>query len=236
MPDKVALVTGAGQGMGASCALRLEADAVRVFRLDVKPIVGHDRDVIRADVTKSDDLESAIARVLDEGGGIDILVNAAGVLRPTPLLEMEESEWDWVVDVNLKGSFLTSRAVAKPMVERGGGRIVHFSSTAGKTVSTIGGCHYTAAKHGVLGLTRALAKELAPHGITVNAVCPGLIDTEMVRETISPEDVRDYEQSFPIARLGTPEEVAELVSFIVSDKASYITGAAFDINGGDFLA
>ena len=129
-----------------------------------------------------------------------------------------------------------SRHAAPHMREQGYGRIVHFSSTAGKTVSTIGGCHYTAAKHGVLGLTRALAKELAPHGVTVNAVCPGLIDTEMVRDTISDEKVREYEASFPIPRLGTPAEVADLVGFLVSESASYITGAALDINGGDFLA
>ncbi len=149
---------------------------------------------------------------------------------------MTEDEWDWVLAVNLKGAFLTSRAVAPLMRERGWGRIIHFSSTAGKTVSTIGGCHYTAAKHGVLGLTRALAKELASDGITVNAVCPGLIDTEMVRDTIPRERVREYERSFPIPRLGRPEEVAELVAFLASDDAAYITGAALDINGGDFLA
>jgi NAD(P)-dependent dehydrogenase (short-subunit alcohol dehydrogenase family) len=128
-----------------------------------------------------------------------------------------------------------SQAAARPMVEQGWGRIVHFSSTAGKTVSTLGGAHYTASKHGVLGLTRASAKELAPHGITVNAVCPGLIDTEMVRGIASEEERAAYAASFPIPRLGQPGEVAELVHFLASDGAAYITGAAFDITGGDLM-
>jgi NAD(P)-dependent dehydrogenase (short-subunit alcohol dehydrogenase family) len=233
---RVALVTGAAQGMGAACTRRLLRDGVRIVAFDLRDSGVEDAVSVRGDVTSSEDVERAVGTALERFGRLDVLVNAAGVLRPTRLLEMSEEEWDWVVAVNLKGSFLTSRAAAKPMVERGFGRIVHFSSTAGKTVSTIGGSHYTAAKHGVLGLTRALAKELAPHGVTVNAVCPGLIDTEMVRQTISPEVVERFKASFPIPRLGTPEEVAELVAFLTSDRASYITGAALDINGGDFLA
>ena len=119
------------------------------------------------------------------------------------------------------------------MQKEGWGRIVNLSSTAGKSVSTVGGAHYTAAKAGVLGFTRHLAKEVASDGITVNAVCPGLIDTEMVRSTIDEERTRQYADSFPIARLGRPEEVAELIAFLASDKAAYITGASLDINGGD---
>ena len=121
------------------------------------------------------------------------------------------------------------------MREAGWGRIVNFSSTAGKNVSTVGGAHYTAAKAGVLGFTRHLAKEVAAYGITVNAVCPGLIDTEMVRAVVSPERADAYARGFPIERLGEPEEVAELVAFLASDRASYITGASLDINGGDLM-
>jgi NAD(P)-dependent dehydrogenase (short-subunit alcohol dehydrogenase family) len=112
---------------------------------------------------------------------------------------------------------------------------VNVSSTAGKSVSTLGGAHYTASKAGVLGLTRAAAKELAPHGITVNAVCPGLIDTEMVRANVDPARLAAFRASFPVARLGTPEEVAALVAFLASPGAGYITGAAADINGGDLM-
>ena len=115
------------------------------------------------------------------------------------------------------------------------GRIVNFSSTAGKNISTVGGAHYTSAKAAILGFTRHLAKEEAGHGITVNSVCPGLIDTEMVRNTIDPVKTQKYADSFPISRLGEPEEVAELVAFLCSNRAAYITGASLDINGGDLM-
>ncbi len=236
LDQKVALVTGAAQGMGAACAKRLAAEGAHLALMDVQEIRTEDALFVQGDVTKGDDVRRAVALTKAELGRLDILVHAAGVLRPTSLFEMDEEEWDWVMAVNLKGAFLTSREVAPLMRDQSFGRIVHFSSTAGKTVSTIGGCHYTAAKHGVLGLTRALAKELAAHGITVNAVCPGLIDTEMVRDTIPEASIRAFESSFPIPRLGTPEEVAELVCFLVGERAGYITGAAIDINGGDFLA
>ena len=120
------------------------------------------------------------------------------------------------------------------MKKNGYGRIVNLSSSAGRSVSTLGGAHYTTSKAAVLGFTRALAREMAPHGITANAVCPGLIDTEMVRQNCSPERLRAYERSFPVSRLGTPEEVARLVVFLCAD-ADYITGASIDINGGDLM-
>ena len=188
---------------------------------------------VAGDVTSSGDVANIVDAALDRYGRIDILVNNAGVLRPTKVIDIEEDEWDWVIAVNLKGTYLCSRAVLPAMRKGGWGRIVNFSSTAGKSTSTVGGAHYTAAKAGVLGFTRHLAREAAGYGVTVNAVCPGLIDTEMVRGTIPDEKARAYADSFPIQRMGEPSEVAELVAFLASDRAAYITGASLDINGGD---
>ncbi|MGA1199498.1 MAG: SDR family oxidoreductase, partial [Candidatus Latescibacterota bacterium] len=168
-------------------------------------------------------------------GTLHILINNAGILYPTKVIDIPEDERDRVIDVNLKGTFLCSQAVLPTLQKNNWGRIVNFSSTAGKNISTVGGAHYTAAKAGILGFTRHLAKEVATHNITVNAVCPGLIDTDMVRNTIAPDRQQAYANSFPISRLGKPEEVADLVAFLCSDKAAYITGASLDINGGDLM-
>jgi NAD(P)-dependent dehydrogenase (short-subunit alcohol dehydrogenase family) len=179
--------------------------------------------------------QPGVDAALESFGRLDVVVNAAGILQGGGALEISEADWDRVVGVNLKGAFLVSQCAARPMIDQGWGRIIHFSSTAGKTFSTLGGCHYTAAKHGVLGIVRAMARELAAHGVTVNAVCPGLIDTEMVRSQITPARVAEIAQTFPAGRLGDAGEVAELVAFLASPGSAYITGAAIDINGGDLM-
>ena len=241
---RVAIVTGAGRGMGRAVAARLAAGGAKLVVNDLDAesaeraagaLQGSGAEALASpgDVTSSADVARMVASAIEHFGRIDVLVNNAGVLRPTPVFELEEEEWDMVVNGNLKSTYLCSRAVLPAMRDQGWGRIVNFSSTAGKSVSTVGGAHYTASKAAILGFTRHLAKEEAAHGITVNAVCPGLIDTEMVRSTISKERTAAYASSFPIARLGEPYEVAELVAFLASDKAAYITGASLDINGGD---
>ena len=241
---RVAIVTGAGRGMGRAVASRLAAGGAKLVVNDLDADsaegtagalreAGAEALATPGDVTSSADVARMVASALGHFGRIDVLVNNAGVLRPTPVFDIEEEEWDMVVNGNLKSTYLCSRAVLPAMREQGWGRIVNFSSTAGKSVSTVGGAHYTASKAAILGFTRHLAKEEAAHGITVNAVCPGLIDTEMVRATVSAERVKTYTDSFPIARIGEPWEVAELVAFLASDKAAYITGASLDINGGD---
>ena len=246
LSGKIAIVTGAARGMGLAVAKRLAAAGASIAINDVNAEAaaqaasdlsaqGHAALAVPGDVTSGDEVGRLVARAVDHYGEVHILVNNAGILRPTPVIDIEEDEWDLVVNVNLKGTFLCSRAVLPGMQETGWGRIVNFSSTAGKNVSTVGGAHYTAAKAGILGFTRHLAKEVAGHGITVNAVCPGLIDTEMVRSTISAERAQAYADSFPIKRLGEPYEVAELVAFLASDRAAYITGASLDINGGDLM-
>ena len=243
---KVAIVTGAGQGMGRAIAERLSAGGARVVINDLDPATaertvegiasnGGDALAVPADVTSTQEVRRIVDAALERYGGVHILVNNAGVLRPTPLIDIEEDEWDLVVDVCLKGTYLCTRAVLPTMQEAGWGRIVNISSSAGRSVSTLGGPHYTAAKAGVLGLTRAAAKEVAPNGITVNAICPGLIDTEMVQANVTEARLKAYTESFPISRIGEPGEVAELVAFLASDRAAYITGASLDINGGDLM-
>ncbi len=243
---KVAIVTGAGRGMGRAVAMRLAAGGATIAVNDLRTddaqrvadelnATGTEALAVAGDVTDSGDVRRMVSQSTDALGAVHILINNAGALRPTPVIDIEEDEWDFVVGVNLKGTYLCSRAVLPAMRSQGWGRIVNFSSTAGKNVSTVGGAHYTAAKAGILGFTRHLAKEEAGYGITVNSVCPGLIDTEMVRDTISSDRADAYAASFPIQRLGQPEEVAELVAFLASDRASYITGASLDINGGDLM-
>lgn len=246
LAGRVVIVTGAGRGMGRAVAERLSSAGASVVVNDLSTDAaeaaaaalrdaGGNAIAIGGDVTSASDVSAMVERAMSEFGSVHILVNAAGVLRRTAVIDMDEDEWDFVIGVNLKGTFLPSRAVLPAMREAGWGRIVNFSSTAGKTTSTLGSAAYTASKHAVLGLTRHMAMEEASHGITVNAVCPGLIDTEMVREEIDDERKARYAGSFPISRLGAPSEVAELVAFLASDRAAYITGAALDISGGDLM-
>ena len=246
LSGRTALVTGGGRGMGLAIAETLAAYGANLVLNDLDEALlegtvaklrrdGAEVRGATGDVTDAAAVRTMVAAAVEGFGTVDILVNNAGVLRPTRFVDIPEGEWDHVVDVNLKGTFLCSQAVVPHMQRAGWGRIVNLSSTAGKNVSTMGGAHYTAAKTAILGLTRAVANEVAGEGITVNAVCPGLIDTDMTRTTISQEQQDAYARSFPIPRLGRPEEVADLVAFLASDRAAYITGAAVDINGGDLM-
>ena len=243
---KVAIITGAGRGMGRAVSERLSAGGAKLVVNDIDPdaaertakdiiSTGGQALAISGSVASADDVESLVAVTLNRYKQINILVNNAGIVRPTAVIDIEEAEWDLVVSVNLKGTYLCSRSVLPAMQKDGWGRIINFSSTAGRQYSTIGGAHYTAAKAGILGFTRHLAKEVGSSGITVNAVCPGMIDTEMVRSTVSDAQAKEYGDSYPIPRLGEPWEVAETVAFLASDKAAYITGASIDINGGDLM-
>jgi len=238
------VVTGAGQGMGLAFATAFASQGANVVVADISIDVADKAShalreyqvkavPVAANVAKPDEVRALFAQSVQALGSVDILINNAGVLRPTATCEIEADEWDFVVDVNLKGTFLCAKEAILLMKTKGWGRIINLSSSAGKSVSTIGGSHYTAAKAGVLGFTRHVAREVAAHGITVNALCPGLIDTDMVRKTIDPEKIAQYAKSFPIARLGSPEEVAALALFLCSEEAGYITGASIDINGGD---
>lgn len=247
LKGKVAIITGASQGMGRAIAERfgdegailvLVAHVQKDKLLTLAEELGRrnvDAKANLCDISDERQVRKLIKTVLMEFKHIDILVNCAGISYPTRFHEMTVDEWDRVMNVNVRGTFLLMREVYPHMMKRRDGRIVNFSSTAGLTASTLGGAHYTASKHAVMGLTKAVAKEGGPFGIRVNAVCPGLIDTEMVRSTIDKKRVKQYERSFPISRLGTPEEVAELVLFLASDKSAYVTGVGLNISGGDLL-
>ncbi len=244
--DRVAIVTGAGRGIGKAIAKSLAGAGARVVVADIDAVSAqqtsneiNDRQgismAIKADVAETDSVSSLLEKTLEAYQQVDILVNNAGIMYRTRILDLDVEEWEQTIRVNLTGPFLCLKAVLPLMKERGFGRIVNMSSSAGRSVSTLGGAHYTASKAGLLGLTRAVAKEMAPFGITVNAICPGLIDTEMVRKTTTPQELRAFLDSFPARRIGTTDEIGDLVVFLCSEKASYITGASLDINGGDLM-
>jgi NAD(P)-dependent dehydrogenase (short-subunit alcohol dehydrogenase family) len=246
LEQRVAIITGAGRGIGRAIAQKLVDSGAHVIACDIdlsnaeqtaQILNAHRQTSIacRVDVTDIDSLKNMIVKAEEEFGHVDILVNNAGIMFRTRIQDISGEEWEKTLRVNLTGPFLCTQAVLPGMKERKFGRIVNISSSAGRSVSTLGGAHYTASKAGLLGLTRAVAKEVAPFGITVNAICPGLIDTEMARKTTTEKELQDFLDSFPINRIGTPEEVGDLVVFLCSDKASYITGASVDINGGDLM-
>jgi 3-oxoacyl-[acyl-carrier protein] reductase len=243
LAGRVALVTGAARGLGRAAAERLLADGARVALNVHRPeqaeelsrTFGDDVLVRPGDIASARTVQDLVAAVLDRFGRLDILVNNAAAAYSTRFERITEEEWRRALDVNLTAAFLCIQAALPAMKAQGYGRVINLSSTAGKSVSTLGGAHYTASKAGLLGLTRAAAKELGPFGITVNAVCPGLIDTELTREHATPEELASYARSFPIQRLGTAAEVADLICFLASEQAGYITGASLDINGGDLM-
>lgn len=244
LKGKTAVVTGSARGMGFAIADMLAENGVKTVIADIngKNALEAAEKIIKKggvaygveiDVGREVEVNKAIAQVSDQFGGVDILVNNAGILKPTRIDNISYGEWRLLMDVNLNGTFLCSKAALPHMKRRNYGRIVNMSSSAGRSVSTLGGAHYTASKAGVLGLTRAMAKEVSRFGITVNAICPGLIDTEMVRKDCPPEMIKKYEESFPVPRLGMPREVAELALHLC--RNAYITGASIDINGGDLM-
>ena len=190
---------------------------------------------VAGDVAASGVPDDIVRRTLERFGRVDILVNNAAMARSTRFPDLSADEWRETLEVNLTAPFLLTKAVLPTMKSQGYGRIVNISSSAGRMVSTLGGAHYTASKAGLLGLTRAAAKELGKFGITVNAVCPGMIDTELTHEHATPDLLERLASGYPVPRLGTALEVADLICFAASEAAGYITGAAFDINGGDLM-
>jgi len=243
---RVAVVTGAGRGIGQAVAERLAADGAAVAVVDLDEAAARgvadgimaagDRAIaIRCDVTAPDAVRAMAAATAEAFGGIDILVNNAGILRSTRVVDISPDEWHLVVNANLTSTFLCSQAVQPFMVTAGRGAICNLASMAGRATSTLGGAHYTTAKAGVLGLTRHLAREWAPHRICVNAISPGIVDTPMVRASKDEAGLQAVRDSIPFKRFADPAELAALIAFLVSDEASYITGANVDIHGGELI-
>jgi len=242
---RVAVVTGAARGIGAGTAKRFadEGASVAVLDLDEQAAAASAEALgaakalgIACDVSDAASVDSAVSRVVDELGRVDILVNNAGVTRDNLLFKMSEDDWDTVMNVHLRGSFLMSRAVQKHMVGAKYGKIVSLSSVS--ALGNRGQANYAAAKMGLQGFTRTLALELGPFGINVNAVAPGFIVTEMTDATarrlgVEPEEFRTGAAALnPVRRVGYPEDIAAAVAFLCSDEASYITGQTLYVDGG----
>ena len=234
-------MTGASRGLGRAAAVRLIERGAKVA-INVRDEARAEavaREIgavaVAGDVTAPGLPASLVARTVDQFGRLDVLVNNAAFANGTRFEQLSAEEWRVALEVNMTAPFLLMQAAVPVMKAQQYGRIVNISSSAGRMVSTLGGSHYTASKTGLLGLTRAAAKELGRYGITVNAVCPGLIDTELTRENASPDRLEQYAGGYPVPRLGTAREVADLICFAASEAAGYITGASLDINGGDLM-
>jgi 3-oxoacyl-[acyl-carrier protein] reductase len=248
LTGKVALVTGASSGIGHATALALAncgaAVALNYHHNEIGAELlrkqinadGGKAVTIQADVTVAADVEGLVKRTTDELGPIDILVNNAGsLIERLRILEMSEERWDQVIDLNLKSAFLCVKAVAPSMIERKTGTIINLSSIAGRNGGALGSIHYSSAKGGLISFTKGLAKELAPHGIRVNAVSPGVIDTPYHEQFSSPEMMKNYVNAIPLGRVGTSEDVAKVIVFLASDAAGYLVGETIEVNGGMYM-
>lgn len=239
---KTALVTGASRGIGRSIALSLaEAGADVVVNYAgsegaaenvVQAIAALDRKAIkiRADVGNADEVNDMVMQAMEQFGKLDILVNNAGITRDNLIMRMKEEEFDQVINTNLKGVFNCIKAVTRPMMKQRSGKIINISSVVG-VLGNPGQANYVAAKAGVIGLTKAAAKELASRGITVNAVAPGFIETDMT-DKLSEEMISRLMQQIPLQRLGQTEDIAKVVRFLASDDSSYMTGQTIHVDGG----
>ena len=245
LDNKTAIVTGARRGIGRAIALAMSKERANVVVSDISQEdcqkvvaeidgLGRRGLALKCDVTSRAEVEEMVRRTVAEFGKVDILVNNAGIITFKPFLELTDEDWDNTLNVNLKGQFLCARAVAKEMVKNKWGRIINIASVSS------GGCgiafplvaHYTASKGGVMALTEALALELTPQGINVNAICPGAIDTDMAKGIKEGGQLEQVLARIPKGRLGQPEDIANLTVFLASEESDYISGAAIVIDGG----
>lgn len=245
LEGQVAVVTGASRGIGRAIALTLATEGAKVVvnyaqsstaAEDIVATItaaGGEALSLPADVSQADQVDALMSRTLEAFGRIDILVNNAGITRDTLLLRMKLEDWQAVIDLNLTGVFLCTKAVAKGMLKQRSGRIINIASVAGQ-MGNPGQANYSAAKAGVIGFTKTVAKELASRGVTVNAVAPGFIKTDMTGDLPNTEDILKF---IPLGRFGQPDDIAGMVRFLAADPAAaYITGQVFNVDGGMVMA
>ena len=241
LTDKVAIVTGASRGIGEVIAKQLSSCGAKIILIArnsdqlvaVKETIisnGGIAESIAGDVSNLNSISEIVTNTIDKWGRIDILVNNAGIARYNIIMRMKEDDWDIVMNINLKGCFNGIKSVARPMIKNKTGRIINITSVVGQ-IGNAGQSNYAASKAGIMGLTKSMAKELGSRNITVNAVAPGYITTDMTNE-LNDEVKEQMKSSIPLGRLGTSDDVANLVCFLASDEAGYITGQTFNVNGG----
>ena len=241
LQGKVAVVTGGSRGIGRAVATVLAREGAVITlcardRVLLEKVAaelessGAQALAVQADVTRASEVEQMIGACVERFGQVDILVNNAGITRDNLLLRMKDEEWDAVLSTNLKGVFHCTRAVLRPMIKQRRGRIINLTSVVA-VMGNLGQANYVAAKAGIIGLTKATAREVASRGITANAVAPGFIETDMTH-ALDPELQEQMRSQIPLGRFGRPEDVAELVVFLASDQAAYITGQVIHLNGG----
>jgi 3-oxoacyl-[acyl-carrier protein] reductase len=240
LTDRVAIVTGSGRGIGRAIALKLAKAGASVVINDINETaeelareiqaMGYKSQAVIADISSADDVARLVETAVNTFGSIDILVNNAGINRDQLLVRMSEEDWDKVMDVNLKSVFLCTRAVMRPMIKQRRGRIISISSIVG-IMGNQGQANYASAKAGIIGFTRSIAREVASRGITVNAIAPGFIDTEMTQR-LPLAQRQELMARIPLGCLGSPEDVASAVCFLASEEARYITGQVLAVDGG----
>ena len=242
LEGRVAIVTGAGRGIGRAIAVELakagcslvicdvNKDGLDSLSLEISKL-GRKVLSLRADVSKSSEVQKMFDDANAAFGRVDILVNNAGVLRTTPVMDITEEEWDWILDVNLKGTFLCTKTALKGMIERRYGKIISLSSIDYLRGSSPNHLHYVSSKAAITGFTKTLAREVGQYGINVNAVAPGVIETEMTKELLT-RLRSQYLEDISLGRIGKPEDVAKAVVFLASDDSAYISGQTINVNGG----
>lgn len=245
--DQSGIITGPASGIGKSLAILLAKSGAGLTLVDrdrpgLETIARVCKEAsstvplaIDADVSKEEDVQRMVDESLAQFGRIDFLVTSAGLLYRTGLTDISMAEWDELMDTNVRGLFMCNQFVVREMLKQGGGTIVNVASVAGRSISLIGGAHYCASKHAVIGITRHMARELCTRGIRANAFCPGATHTPMIHDNIGAEEIEDLEKRIALGRLADSEEQAGVIAFLLSDSASYLNGACLDSNGGSVM-